>query len=55
MVGVFRKKKIALYTIIIGACIKKKLRNLHKKKWIAEWFKRRDTLGSSMTVAGIAR
>ena len=42
-------QKIALYAIIIAACIKKKNKRSRRHIWCREWLQRRETMGSSVT------
>lgn len=50
MVRAILRKKIALYTIIIGACIKKKNNRSQRRVWCREWLQRREVMGSSVTI-----
>lgn len=50
MVRAILRKKIALYSIIIGACIKKKNKRSQRRVWCREWLQRRETMGSSVTI-----
>lgn len=44
------RKKVALYSIIIGACIKKKNKRSQRRVWCREWLQRRERMGSSVTI-----
>ncbi|XP_076057524.1 uncharacterized protein LOC143035015 isoform X1 [Oratosquilla oratoria] len=50
MVRSILRKKIALYSIIIGACIKKKNKRPQRRVWCREWLQRRERMGSSVTI-----
>ena len=50
MVRAILRKKIALYSIIIGTCIKKKNKRSQRRVWCREWLQRRERIGSSVTI-----
>ena len=50
MVRDIDQKKIALYAILIGALIKKKMKKPQKTIWCKKWLQRRAILGTSVTL-----
>lgn len=50
MVRAILRKKIALYSIIIAACIKKKNKRSRRHVWCREWLQRREAMGCSVTI-----
>ena len=45
-----KHKQIALYSLIIAICAKKRKRKVRKEKWCKEWLTNRQQLGSHVTI-----